>query len=361
MRDEFSEPTKRILASRTAYRCSFPGCTRITIGPGSNNNKHVISIGEAAHIYSAAPNGPRSNPHLTTQERISVDNGIWMCKTHARLIDVDEMNYSADTLQKWKTDAENFVRERLETLEKEIFPEPLTLIMLNPKLILECRWIHVEGETWKFKLYNFIDGDKNTLNDHIAKFPTLKNWEKYILVESQGDGRLVHSLSLTQQGDGYVLCCKLWPKLPRTNPHELGGDIALEDDGDLAFSNGDFKIVSGLDNAFQIIRTILSWEPGWWANPYLGSNFNAIYRKHNENLELLNRIVKLELVRLFTVSTPGGIIDHSEEMAPELNFINRINWVKIQQSEPSKSYLLVFISLEWGNNENWEGELKIPF
>lgn len=358
MRNNFSKKTKTTLASRVAYRCSFPGCGRITIGPGTDNNEHVITIGEAAHIYAAAPKGPRNNPNLTPNQLKAIDNGIWMCNSHARLIDIDEINYSAETLINWKTNAENYVRERLVTLDKEVLPPPLTLVMLNINLILQCEWLSVEEETWKFKIHSFIEGSITDLRMYIGKYSELNEWDRYIVIESQGDGRMALSLSLEELND-YTLCAKLHPKLPRTNPHNVGIDIALGDDGDIILANGDLQSVSGIDCALQIIQSNLSWEFGWWANPYMGSNFSTIYKKYNQSEKMLNSMAKLELIRLMTVPTPKGVLGNST--APELNFINRLNWVRVQKYDNNKPFLPIQISLEWGNNENWEGVLKIPF
>jgi hypothetical protein len=111
MRDDFSVPVKALLARRVAYKCSFSGCSAYTIGPAEAPDQ-AVSIGEAAHITAAAPGGPRYDPNLTADERSSYSNGIWMCKNHARLIDVDE-SFAADTLRTWKLGAETRARERL--------------------------------------------------------------------------------------------------------------------------------------------------------------------------------------------------------------------------------------------------------
>lgn len=58
MRDEFSQQIKRALADRVAWKCSYPGCREITIGPGSSNDKHVLRLGVAAHISAASEGGP---------------------------------------------------------------------------------------------------------------------------------------------------------------------------------------------------------------------------------------------------------------------------------------------------------------
>ena len=105
-RDDFLVSTKRIAASRVGYRCSFPECKTITVGPSNESNVGVSLIGDAAHICAAAPGGKRYDPNMTAEERRGIDNCIWLCKTHARLIDTDEVKYSVELLKKWKQDAE---------------------------------------------------------------------------------------------------------------------------------------------------------------------------------------------------------------------------------------------------------------
>ena len=88
MRIEFTAGTKAVLAGRAGYECSHPECEVITIGPGDKNDQ-ISSIGEAAHIYSASVNGPRGQNGLLEEDLRSVSNGIWLCKNHARLVDVN--------------------------------------------------------------------------------------------------------------------------------------------------------------------------------------------------------------------------------------------------------------------------------
>lgn len=105
-RDNFNENTKKIAASRVGYHCSKPDCNVLTIGPSMESNTSVASIGVAAHICAAAPGGKRYDEHMTFEERTSIDNCIWLCQTHATLIDRDEETYTVELLHQWKKDAE---------------------------------------------------------------------------------------------------------------------------------------------------------------------------------------------------------------------------------------------------------------
>ena len=104
-RVEFPPKTRELVAQRAAFRCSFPGCGRITIGPTSDPNS-VANTGQAAHIYSAAVSGkgPRGNRGLSEDELKSVQNAIWLCGHHASLIDKHRgRDYTADMLHSYKS------------------------------------------------------------------------------------------------------------------------------------------------------------------------------------------------------------------------------------------------------------------
>ncbi|WP_368187032.1 hypothetical protein [Aestuariibius sp. HNIBRBA575] len=103
-RDDFRAPVVRTIAQRAGFRCSNQTCLRPTIGPDGANE--TASIGVAAHITAAAEGGPRYDPTLTPEERSAAGNGIWLCQTCSRLVDVDVPSHSIDHLREWKTLAE---------------------------------------------------------------------------------------------------------------------------------------------------------------------------------------------------------------------------------------------------------------
>lgn len=103
-RDDFRQPVIRQIAQRAGYRCSCPSCLRPTIGPDGGDD--TASIGVAAHITAAAEGGPRYDSGMTSEERSAPENGIWLCQTCSRLIDVDVVSHSTEQLREWKTFAE---------------------------------------------------------------------------------------------------------------------------------------------------------------------------------------------------------------------------------------------------------------
>jgi hypothetical protein len=133
-RDDLPKSIKRILAERANYKCSRPGCPRITSGPHTRPSKSTI-LGEAAHIYAAAPGGKRYDPNMTHEQRSAIENGIWLCAFCARLIDTDEAKYTPELLKQWKTAHENSVSQELERvglIKKDLFEAVPPIIIKEP-------------------------------------------------------------------------------------------------------------------------------------------------------------------------------------------------------------------------------------
>lgn len=93
------------MAHRAGYRCSKPDCGIPTRGAASDDDG-TINVGFAAHITAASPDGPRYDPMLTRDQRKHHSNGIWLCGTHAKLVDSDEGHFTVEELRFWKRVAE---------------------------------------------------------------------------------------------------------------------------------------------------------------------------------------------------------------------------------------------------------------
>jgi hypothetical protein len=101
-RAEFPTSVILAVAKRAAYRCAFPGCDHPTTGPGAGEDQ-CITTGIAAHIFSAADNGPRGTGGLSFGDRQRIDNAIWLCAEHASRIDKNNgADFPASTLRAYK-------------------------------------------------------------------------------------------------------------------------------------------------------------------------------------------------------------------------------------------------------------------
>jgi hypothetical protein len=115
MRDEFSSDVKMNLAKRVGVRCSNPICRKSTSGPRDDPNKS-INIGVAAHITAASSDGPRYDPNMSSEQRSSIENGIWLCQNCAKLIDNDPERFTVGILFQWKNLSEELARLDIESI-----------------------------------------------------------------------------------------------------------------------------------------------------------------------------------------------------------------------------------------------------
>lgn len=116
-RDNFTLKTIDLLAKRAGYLCSNPLCRTPTIGSNLQENKATI-IGEGADICGASPGGERYDSEMSSKERKSINNGIWLCCNCATLIDKDSQKYSSNLLKEWKLRAEDESSMKLDRLNR---------------------------------------------------------------------------------------------------------------------------------------------------------------------------------------------------------------------------------------------------
>ena len=110
--DDFTLDTKRTLAERAGYRCSFLGCGAPTTGPSDESASSVTNNGMACHIAAASSGSGarRYIEYMTSVERKSIENGIWCCYDHGKIIDTDETRFAIQILKDWKSIAEEIAR-----------------------------------------------------------------------------------------------------------------------------------------------------------------------------------------------------------------------------------------------------------
>lgn len=112
MRDDFSAAVRDALGKRVGLRCSLPDCRATTSGPHSDPAR-VVNVGVACHITAASEGGPRYDPTITAEQRAAPENGIWLCQTHAKLIDNDAPRYTVEILRAWKEVSEHLMQQEL--------------------------------------------------------------------------------------------------------------------------------------------------------------------------------------------------------------------------------------------------------
>lgn len=299
-RDDFSKSTKQAVALRAGYLCSFPGCRRLTAGPSDESPSAVAAIGIAAHICAAAP-GPgarRHDPAMSAEERSSIENAIWLCSNHATLIDRDETTYTRKFLMDAKHEHEAWCAEEVRH-GRGSFPGTDDLVSLGPNVICLGDIISIDGSGWTLSVRHFVIGDPGSLIAYRENFATCPPGERYVLLNSLGDGReLTSPPTLAKNSSGFAVTCSVAPRFPRIAAQALPTDFALYPKRDISLTpTGDIETVSGLEALPQKIWSCLSMQMGESPfNPGFGTRL-ARYCQAFRDSPWLGSLLKLEVIR----------------------------------------------------------------
>lgn len=108
-----SHKTQRILSIKSGNMCAFLGCKK----PLISYDDRVI-LGEIAHIVAKSPDGPRGDSPLSSSERDTLDNLIFLCEEHHKTIDAQPDTFTVPKLLQMKKDHERWVKENLSFKEQ---------------------------------------------------------------------------------------------------------------------------------------------------------------------------------------------------------------------------------------------------
>jgi hypothetical protein len=190
-------------------------------------------IGQAAHIHAAAPGGRRYLDSTTPEQRSHIDNAIWLCDLHAKLIDRDEVTYTAEELRRRKSAWEAQCELILRAAER-ISGSVSDLVAIGPDVVCAGGVVSISETTWAMRLKHFVIGDPGELAAFIDGFRQSAPGDRYLLVNELGDGRqLAESPTLSRDGDSYLISCCVLPSVPRITAQDLLGDPALSSAHDL--------------------------------------------------------------------------------------------------------------------------------
>lgn len=354
-RDDFSKPTVRALALRAAYCCSLPECGRPTVGPSDAGPDKHVSIGVAAHITAAAPNGPRYDPNMTSEQRSSITNGIWLCQTHSRLIDVNSSAFPVHRLHEIKRAHEAALDARLAGASTPLADGDF--IALGPNVVFTGELVGIDANTWSFRLDHFVIGELGDLIHFAERFATLDPYDRFVLVNALGDGRqLAAAPKWSKDGQTISLAVTVIESFRRTDAHHLPMDLALGGNHDLFIVNGDLATVRGLDALPQKIQLCLStsrgealFQPSW------GTRIRE-YSKVFFGSPWLPRLIKLETIRMACIPYAGR-----EPAAPAtpLMAIRKVDVVEMLSTQGSDGRFPFRFQMEVEGVGTWSCEIPI--
>jgi len=358
--NEFSNKVRLKLAQRVAYHCSFPKCNKLTVGPVISNNDDVNIVGRACHIEAASNGGPRFNPELTSEERRSIDNGIWCCNSHADIIDNDLNTFSVSTLREWKKIAKTNTYREIDTSFTRI-NNPTTLVQVSDNVIFEGVWynLNIENSYISFLIKNFTYGNLDELKKFISNYTNLRIAQKYVVIESSGYGRqLKNKPEIETFDEEIVISFTIIERTEYVNPeHIMDAHLVFTDEGTDIDTNTDDGWIKGKDATIQTIQLLLGSNRGQWAlDESFGSYLYKYYKDHHKNHELLGRLIKLEISRMSSIPEDADF-EKSKMSIP----IPTINWVEnVIIIGHSRNLLEIDLKLYFTDSVYFQRRISVP-
>jgi hypothetical protein len=358
-RDEFSDKTKKAVAARAGWHCSFTGCPKLTVGPSEESSDAVTIIGKAAHICGAAP-GRGSRRYLasmTPDERAGIDNAIWLCADHADLIDRDEVTYSIEKLRAMKRAHETVCAQAVRSGSSPDLGAGL--LAIGPDIVCTGDIPNIAAASWTLRLKHFVVGDVHNLISFIDGFAKAAPEDKYVLSNELGDGRVLSQApSLTNQNDGYSLLCPVAPSFPRIDAQKLGSDFAMHPEtGDLYLDDkGNIARVSGLEYLPQKVQSLLSMQRHENVFfPAAGMRFFEYFESFRGS-PWLALLMTLDVVRQAAIPFRGGVMN--SQYTP-LQCVTRVRSVELLSETVKDNRLPVRVDFDVQGVGQWQRDISV--
>lgn len=353
-RDDFPQKVKTALALRAAYKCSVEGCGKSTVGPSDEAPDAVANIGIAAHICAASAGGSRYDTTMTPEQRSGIENGIWTCANHGALIDRDEVSYTVETLRAMKRAHEARCAAEIGNTTKTLGTGEL--IALGPDLVFVGELIGAAERNWRLRLDHFVIGDLATLTGYISEFSNAARGDRYVLVNSIGEGRVLSGApTWSRDGDRHAIECPVQPQFPTIPAQRLATDLAMSSKPDLFFENGDIATVEGIDALPQKIWMNLSYQRGdSLFDPDFGTRIGEYYEVLGTS-PWFGQLLKLEAIRLAAIPYSDSL-DNRQYTA--FQCVQRVYAVDVR-GEPISGRMPIQVVFQVNGIGRWSHDLDI--
>jgi hypothetical protein len=358
-RDEFLDSIKKAVAARASWHCSFSGCAKPTVGPSEETPDGVIMIGKAAHISGAAPGkgSRRYDPSMTSDERKSITNAIWLCAYHADVIDRDEVTYTIEKLRAMKAEHEARWGEMVRSGHGHDLGAGL--LAVGPQIVCSGDIQQIAAESWTLRLKHFLEGDVHEVVSFIDDFAKTAVSHRYIVSNEFGDGRVLSAApTLIKQDGGYTLQCPIAPAFPRIRAQDIGSDLALHPETrDLYVDKkGNIARVSGTDRLPQHVEMVLSQQQGESPfYPHVGIRFFEYFEAYRGS-PWLSLLMMLDLVREACIPFTDVV---SKKQYTQLRCVKRVHGFELLSEVPTDHRLSVRVDFDVNGLGRWQRELSI--
>ncbi|MGH9770119.1 MAG: hypothetical protein ACRD4Q_00215 [Candidatus Acidiferrales bacterium] len=111
----------KLLWGLAAARCGYPGC-RVECVEQATEQDRAIALGKIAHIvpHKNKPGEPRYDPAFPNKLIDRYENWILLCARDHDIVDGQPNTYTAPDLRRWKSEHEQWARERLAAEMPEV-------------------------------------------------------------------------------------------------------------------------------------------------------------------------------------------------------------------------------------------------
>ena len=263
---------------------------------------------------------------MTPEERADINNGIWLCADHGRLVDTDAVTYTVRVLQEFKDDHERRCKLAL-SLEPSAASISRHLLAIGPDIVCVGDLEGAQGLRWRIRIEHFVSGNFADLVALSGALPSIPAYDRYVVVNSLGEGRsLANGFAVERRGDQTYIECEVSPSFPRTPAAELPTDLALSAKHDLFVEDGNIATVSGPAALPQKLLTCLSMRRG--ESPFhaeFGSRLTE-YWTNFVGSAWLGELLKLDVIRLASIPYADPILGRSYT---PLHCVERVNSVEV--------------------------------
>jgi hypothetical protein len=316
----------------------------------------ITNVGEAAHITAASP-GPgarRYDATLTQEERTKISNAIWLCTHHAKLIDRDEVTFTAERLREMKRKHENCLTRALRCPGDAAGPANKDLIAVGPNIVVLGSLISGGNSLWEVHFSDFVDGDLGTLASFCESFTHVPPRDRYLLVNELGDGRTLSAPPNWKRGTpGFTVTCSTSPRFPRIRAQDMGREFKLGPDHDLLPT---LETVSGVEAFRQRVMTCLSVAKGeWFLDRSAGSRL-AEYHSLFSGSPWFERLTRLEVIRLAAIPRSDSVMKN--EYLP-LQCVEKVRSFSFLELPKVHEWNKVSVDFDVNGLGRWTEELEV--
>lgn len=127
-RDRVPRAQEKVVIARSGDKCAYPGCGIALTIESQSSGDQPKATGKVAHIAAASPGGPRYDATMTSAQRGSAENLIYLCGPHHDAVDFQLEHHSRQFLLEAKRSHEETVSRAVRSALGEVTYEELMVV-----------------------------------------------------------------------------------------------------------------------------------------------------------------------------------------------------------------------------------------